>query len=90
MESRVQNQKLWTFPGPLALVLCAVTARQTSSRSITLHLHPVCLQQVHERPAPPTKPLPPDPALNPPAQVKCGPPLEVCVCALCCPVWCRL
>ncbi|XP_026172433.1 disintegrin and metalloproteinase domain-containing protein 15 isoform X3 [Mastacembelus armatus] len=25
-------------------------------------------KQVHDRPAPPTKPLPPDPALNPPAQ----------------------
>lgn len=43
------------------------------------------LQQVHERPAPPTKPLPPDPALAPP-QVKCGPHLDLCggVCACVC------
>lgn len=30
-------------------------------------------QQVHERPAPPAKPLPPDPTQTPPAQVKSGP-----------------
>lgn len=44
--------------------------------AVMLHLHPLFLQQVHQRPAPPTKPLPPDPALTPPPQVKCA---EVCV-----------
>lgn len=37
--------------------------------------------QVHDRPAPPTKPLPPDPALTPPQQVTEHLACSVCVCA---------
>ncbi|KAM4581533.1 disintegrin and metalloproteinase domain-containing protein 12 isoform 2-T2 [Odontesthes bonariensis] len=33
------------------------------------HTDPVQQQEVHNRPAPPTKPLPPDPALTPPAKL---------------------
>lgn len=68
------NRKCCFHASPGLLILCMP--------AVMLHLHPLFLQQVHQRPAPPTKPLPPDPALTPPPQVKCA---EVCV--LCVPLY---